>query len=85
MLEAKGQLYSNRPTLMMAGKMVGWDQSPVLIQSNETWSEYRRLMADFMGTNDKVGKYEDTLKEEVKDLLARIVNTPQDHFSHFQA
>lgn len=36
MLEAKGKLYSNRPSLMMAGDLVGWGEGPALIQANET-------------------------------------------------
>ncbi|KAJ6541834.1 cytochrome P450 [Mycena capillaripes] len=32
MLEKKSRIYSNRPRLVMGGKLVGWDQGPALIQ-----------------------------------------------------
>ena len=50
MLDKKGRIYSNCPTLMMAGKLVGWDEGPALIQVSKTWSEYCRLFAQFMDT-----------------------------------
>ena len=50
MIDKKGRIYSNCPTLMMAGKIVGWDEGPALIQVSKTWSEYCRLFAQFMDT-----------------------------------
>lgn len=85
MLEGKGKLYSNRPTLVMAGELVGWDQSPVLIESNDTWATHRKHFASFMGTAAKVEEYEPILKEEIKTHLNRLVKTPENHIDLFQS
>lgn len=85
MLDLKGKLYSRRPTLIMAGEMVGWDKSPVLIEANEAWATHRKHFGGFMGTPTQVEEYEPILKEEVKTLLDRLVKAPENHIDLFQS
>lgn len=85
MLELKGKLYSRRPNLVMAGEMVGWDKSPVLIDANETWSTHRKHFGSFMGTPTQVEEYEPVLKEEVQILLDRLVKAPENHIDLFKS
>jgi hypothetical protein len=82
MLEKKGKLYSERPTLMMAGRLVGWEEGPALIGFNETWSEYRRLMAQFMGTRNKIDKFDFVLKDQANVLLDALRTSPQKWGEH---
>jgi len=82
MLDKKGRLYSDRPLLMMAGRLVGWDEGPALIGFNDTWGEYRRLMASFMGTKSKIAEFTDILQSEAEELVRRMVAAPQDFVSH---
>jgi hypothetical protein len=45
MLDKKSHLYSDRPTLMMTGGLMGWDEGPALTPFCDIWSEYRQLFA----------------------------------------
>ncbi|ETW79487.1 cytochrome P450 monooxygenase 110 [Heterobasidion irregulare TC 32-1] len=81
-LDKKGRLYSNRPTLMMAGKLVGWDEGPALIQISKTWGEYRRLFAQFMGTRAKIDVFQDVLQQETHTFLRRTLVDPEGWVKH---
>jgi hypothetical protein len=82
MLEKKGRLYSDRPTLVMAGRLVGWEDAPALIGFNETWSEYRRRMAQFMGTRSKIEKFDFVLKDQTNVLLDALRTSPRKWDQH---
>lgn len=82
MLDKKGRLYSDRPTLMMAGRLVGWDEGPALIQVSNTWSEYRRLFAQFMGTRAKIDAFKDVLHEETHGFMKRVLVDPEAWLRH---
>lgn len=76
-LDRKGRQYSDRPVLVMGGQMVGWDQGPALIQFGKQWSEYRRLMAQFLGSRAKVEtSYSDILQNATRRFLKDIANEP---------
>ncbi|KAJ7639248.1 cytochrome P450 [Roridomyces roridus] len=77
MLDKKSRIYSNRPRLVMGGELVGYDQSPGLIQFGKKWSEQRRMMAQVLGTRSKV---ETTcgppLETAIHSFLHDILQTP---------
>lgn len=82
MLDKKSRLYSDRPTLMMAGRLVGWDAGPALIPMCDTWSEFRRLFAQFMGSRAKVEAFHDVLQSETDLLLRRVLAAPDAWTQH---
>ena len=82
MLDKKGRIYSNCPMLMMAGKRVGWDEGPALIQVSKTWSEYRRLFAQFMDTRAKIDAFQDMLQQETHTFLRRTLVNPEAWVKH---
>ncbi|GJJ15250.1 hypothetical protein Clacol_009526 [Clathrus columnatus] len=84
MLDSKSRLYSGRPSFIMSGQMVGWGEGPALIQFNDTWAEYRKLMANFIGTHSKVEDFEYVIHEEVKELLTRFMSMPNEYLNHFE-
>ncbi|THH06929.1 hypothetical protein EW146_g9466 [Bondarzewia mesenterica] len=57
-------------------RLVGWDESPGLISFGNTWSEYRRMFAHFMGTRSKIDAFVDVLEEETHTYLKRILADP---------
>lgn len=83
-LDAKSRLYSDRPILMMAGKLVGWEGATVCRPFDDNWAQHRRLMANFMGTHAKVAEFESVIHGGVKKLLSRIVTSPERQLEHFQ-
>ncbi|KAJ7639260.1 cytochrome P450 [Roridomyces roridus] len=83
MLEKKSRIYSNRPNLVMGGNLVGWDQGPALIQFGKTWSQYRRLIAQFLGTRLRVEtSYNHVLEESTHSLLNSLLQTPNSWKKH---
>lgn len=82
MLEKKGSLYSDRPTLTMAGTLVGWDNNAVLLPFGNTWKEHRRLFAQFLGTRSKVDAFTDVVQGEVNSFLHRIQVDPAEWPQH---
>lgn len=82
MLDRKGRLYSDRPTLMMAGRLVGWEEAPALMPFSERWSEYRKMFSQFMGTKSKVEEFSEVLEEETGAYLRRILDTREEWVEH---
>ncbi|KAJ7708771.1 cytochrome P450 [Mycena rosella] len=77
MLDKKSRVYSNRPNLVMGGTLVGWDEGPALIQFGKTWSDYRRLMAQFLGTRSKVETaYNDIFEKATHAYLCSLLQSP---------
>ncbi|GJJ10296.1 hypothetical protein Clacol_004522 [Clathrus columnatus] len=85
LLDKKGKIYSDRPRLMMAGEIIGWGDSPPLCQLSETWSEYRRLLASFIGSRSKVEQFSDVLQRETNELLKRMLDNPINFVDHFRS
>ncbi|KAI0723231.1 cytochrome P450 [Earliella scabrosa] len=82
MLDKKSLLYSDRPTLIMGGQIVGWEEGPALSPFCDRWAEYRRLMSHFMGTKAKVDSYNHVLQEETNVLLKHILAEPREWVEH---
>ncbi|KAJ7250652.1 cytochrome P450 [Mycena rebaudengoi] len=76
MLDKKSRLYSDRPMLMMAGKLVGWEEGPSLAPFGEHWQEYRKVFSQYMGSRSKMAAFEPVLQEESHDLLKNILADP---------
>ena len=82
MFDKKGLLYSGRPTLVMGGQLIGWDEGPALIQFSERWAEYRRLFSKFMGTKIKVEGFGPVIEAETNVFLKKLLTEPQDWVEH---
>ncbi|KAI0748079.1 cytochrome P450 [Daedaleopsis nitida] len=82
MLDKKGLLYSDRPTLVMGGQIVGWDEGPALSPFCDRWAEYRRLFSHFMGTKAKIDAFDHVLHEETNVFLKHLLAEPDDWVEH---
>ncbi|KAJ7292764.1 cytochrome P450 [Mycena rebaudengoi] len=77
MLDNRSRIYSNRPTLIMGGELVGWDKGPALIQFGKRWLDYRRLMAQFLGTRSRVdAAYGPILEKCNQEFLRSVLRNP---------
>ncbi|KAJ7496794.1 cytochrome P450 [Mycena latifolia] len=77
MLDKKSRVYSNRPNLVMCGELVGWDEGPALIQFGKRWSDYRRLMAQFLGTRSRVETaYNHIFEQATHAYLRNLLQSP---------
>ncbi len=84
MLAMKSRYFSDRPKFVMGGQLVGWDECPGLIPFSKTWSEYRRLFSQFMGTKSKVGALQNVLHDETRAYIDSIFKDPQRWVQHSQ-
>ncbi|KAJ8081743.1 hypothetical protein PM082_007589 [Marasmius tenuissimus] len=83
LLDKKGRQYSDRPRLVMGGELVGWDQGPALAQFGKPWSDYRRIMAQFLGSRSKIdGSYGRVLEEATHQYLKDLLSSPAEWVEH---
>ncbi|TFK45362.1 cytochrome P450 [Heliocybe sulcata] len=82
MLNKKSRIYNGRPKLIMAGDLIGWGEGPALTQPSDRWSEYRRLLSQFIGTKAKMEGFTALLEQEVDMYVQRINSTPEEWVRH---
>ncbi|KAF8999672.1 cytochrome P450 [Cyathus striatus] len=81
LLDKKGKLYSDRPTFVMAGDLVGWNETIGLkhYDRNGPWSEGRRYLAQYMGSRGKVDDaFSDILQSGAHNFLKKLLENPMD-------
>ncbi|TBU24874.1 cytochrome P450 [Dichomitus squalens] len=76
LLEKRSAIYSDRPHMIMAGDIVGWDQILVLLRYGNQFREYRRLMARVLGSRKSVEEFVPIIEEQTGKLLARLLREP---------
>ncbi|KAJ3758757.1 cytochrome P450 [Lentinula raphanica] len=84
LLERKGGLYSDRPRVVMAGDMVGWNNSPFLGQSGSRHKEYRRLFAEVLSAR-KVEEWRPLQQAKVVQLAAQLMESPDAFRAHIKS
>jgi hypothetical protein len=82
MLDKRSSIYSDRPIVMMAGRLVGWEDSAVLLPFSDPWKKTRRTFSQFMGTRSKVDAFSDVLQGETHSYLRRILADPEGFVGH---
>lgn len=86
-LEKRGAIYSDRPYLPMAGKLMGWDQMAPLSRYGEHFRHIRRLMHQTVGSRgqpEKVTQYHHIEEHEMRRFLRRLLDTPEDFAAHIR-
>ncbi len=76
LLEKRSAIYSDRPHMIMAGDIVGWDQILVLLRYGSQFREYRRLMARVLGSRRNVESFVPIIEEQTGKLLGRLLREP---------
>jgi hypothetical protein len=83
-LDKKSRISSERPILVMAGQLVGWDKLPALCPSSHPWPEFRRLLAQFMGSRSKVEEFGDIIEVETRAFLKSTLKRPTEWLEHMK-
>ncbi|KAF8999673.1 cytochrome P450 [Cyathus striatus] len=81
LLDKKGKQYSDRPTFIMAGDLVGWGETIGLkhYDRNGPWSEGRRYLAQYLGSRAKViDSFSDILQSGAHNFLKKLLDKPMD-------
>ena len=81
LLDRRSALYSDRPHMIMAGDIVGWDQVLVLLRYGPQFREYRRLMARILGSRKSVGAFAPVVEYQTGRLLLRLLRSPVEKLS----
>lgn len=71
LLERRSAIYSDRPSMPVAGDFIGWARSLALCSYGQRFREFRRLFSQFMGTKDSMARFMPMVEnEEGKFLLS---------------
>lgn len=74
LLHKRGNVYSDRPPMVMAGQLVGWEGSMILLPYGERFREYRKLVQRGMGgakaVLDRTSEFQEA---EARRFLQRIM------------
>lgn len=76
LLERRSAVYSDRPHMIMAGDIVGWNQILVLQRYGHQFRDYRRLMARVLGSRKSVAEFMPVIEEQTSLLLLRLLREP---------
>ncbi|KAK0215676.1 cytochrome P450 [Armillaria fumosa] len=76
-LDRKGAIYSDRPRLEMAGELVGYANTIVLIRYNSRFRNCRKHISKMMGTISSIQKYLPVQEHETRRHLKRILTDPE--------
>lgn len=85
LLERRSAIYSDRPHMVMAGDVVGWDQVLVLLRYGPQFREYRRLMARALGSRKTVEAFAPIIEHQTGKLLLRLFRSPVSQVSDLPA
>ncbi|KAI0033580.1 cytochrome P450 [Vararia minispora EC-137] len=77
LLERRSALYSDRPTMCMAGELVGWDHSLALQRFGKPrFREFRKHFFHMFGTHTSVARFRPLLQNQSAVLLKNILTMP---------
>lgn len=82
LLDKKGAIYSDRPTLPVAGRIMGWDQTLGLYHYGPVWREGRRMYSRTLGSRKNIDNLADQLEEENHRFLGRLSTEPGQLLQH---
>ena len=84
MLDKKSSIYSDRPTLQMAGELIGWKNSTVLLPYGDRFRRSRRLFHRVIGNTAAIKKFLPLEEFETHRFLRRVLAKPTDLQAHIR-
>jgi len=84
MLDKKSAIYSDRPTLQMAGELVGWKDTLVLLPYGDRFRRYRRLFYKLIGSAAAMKQFNFIEEAESLRFLRRVFNDPDNLAMHIR-
>jgi len=76
LLDKRSAIYSNRPVLVMAGEIVGWNRILGLVPYGPRFREYRKFMSRFVGSRVSMASLAPLQERETAKFLARVMADP---------
>ncbi|KAG2064653.1 cytochrome P450, partial [Suillus decipiens] len=82
MLDKKGTVYSDRPVLPMAGKLVGWKHVLALLPYGDHFRQQRKNIHQIMGNRAALHVYHPIEEIEASRFLKRVFSNPEQLQAH---
>jgi len=84
MLDKKSSIYSDRPTLTMAGELVGWNGNPTFFPYGDSLRWNRKNFHRVVGNRTAMMAYDVHLVEEIETrrFLKRVLAKPEELMEH---
>ncbi|KAH9942003.1 cytochrome P450 [Amylocystis lapponica] len=77
LLAKRSAIYSDRPPLYVAGRLVGWAQSIGLAPYGPHFREMRKLFSQLLGSREEVAKFTPLLETETRLFLLHVMQQPE--------
>ncbi|KAJ7268013.1 cytochrome P450 [Mycena rebaudengoi] len=77
-VDAKGSVFSSRPRLPMAGELVGYANTLVLLPYGARFRTFRKHFAKLIGTAGAVRRFIPLAEDETRHFLKRLLSRPGD-------
>jgi hypothetical protein len=78
LLDKRSGIYSDRPSLMMGGELVGWKNTLALTPYGARFRSIRRMLHGLMGTRSALLPYRPQIELESRRFLRRVLDRPED-------
>ncbi len=84
LLEKKSCIYSDRPTFMMGGEIVGFKNILALTPYGDRFRAYRRYLFRLMGGHTQMKEHHTLIHVETHKFLRRVLNNPDEVAAHIR-
>jgi hypothetical protein len=84
MLDKKGTIYSDRPTLQMAGELVGWRDTLVLLPYGDRFRRYRRFFHKLIGSVAAMKQFHPVEEAEARRFICQVLDCPNKLSAHIR-
>lgn len=84
MLDKKGCIYSDRPTVPMGGELVGWKNTLVFIPYGPRFREARRMTHQLFGTQVAMKQFYPLEEQETRKFLKQVLAEPEKIQAHIR-
>lgn len=81
LLDKRSATYSDRPQLVLACEMVGWDKTLALMPYGDVWRSVRKYFHNIVGSRE-LGKFLPMIENESFKLLRNLLRDPQNFLEH---
>ena len=84
LLEKRSLIYSDRPRLVLAGEMCGWEHQNACQMYGNHFKAYRKNMHAVIGSKASVTKFNDLQVAEVRRFVFRVLENPKSFIQHIR-
>ncbi|PCH41344.1 cytochrome P450 [Wolfiporia cocos MD-104 SS10] len=81
-LDKKGAIYSDRPVLTMASKMIGREPTIGMLRYSKRHRAMRRLLTQLIGSRENAARFSQHMESEVYYFLSRVLRQPEAVMKH---